>query len=104
MTGGDRAGVALSEPLNGGSPEVRVTGPGELQERCKGDPAPGVSPSTVPLHGFSENYAGPIVDHLTTFNRMVTQKLRFALKLLTGIDRMKTNRKEGGDYGGEDYH
>ncbi len=36
VTGGDRAGVALSEPLNGGSPEVRVTGPGELQEGCKG--------------------------------------------------------------------
>ncbi len=27
VTGGDRASVVLSEPLNGGSPEVRVTGP-----------------------------------------------------------------------------
>ncbi len=68
VTGGDRAGVALSELLNGGSPEVRVTGPGGLQERCKRDSVPGVSPSTVPPHGFSENHAGPIVDHLTTFD------------------------------------
>ncbi len=68
VTGGDRASVVLSEPLNGGSPEVRVTGPGELQERCKGDSAPGVSPSMVPPHGFSEKHAGPIVDHLTTFD------------------------------------
>ncbi len=31
VAGGDRASMVLSEPLNGGSPEVRVTGSGQLQ-------------------------------------------------------------------------
>ncbi len=68
VTGGDRASVVLSEPLNGGSPEVRVTGPERRQERFREDSLSGVNPSKVPPHGFSENRTGPAADHLTTLD------------------------------------
>ncbi len=63
---GDRTRVLLSEPLHGEFPEGRVTGTHEPQERCRGNPTPGVNFEKVSPQGFCEDHAGTVAEHFTT--------------------------------------
>jgi hypothetical protein len=62
MVGG-RAGVVLCEPLHGGSPEGRITGATNLQERGKRGRVMGVDLGKVPPQGFSEDHTGTAANH-----------------------------------------